>query len=157
MDQQQNPERVYQVFLSSTFSDLEEERREISNTLAKAGFLVAGMELFPASDEEQMSYIKRIIDRSDYYVVIIGGRYGSLASDGQGYTEKEYEYAVSKRIPVLAFLHASPRSLPRSKTEEDQHKEALLNGFIARLKGNRLVQFWRSTKHSIYRQTINGQ
>jgi hypothetical protein len=96
-------DKVYQIFVSSTFSDLEHERRLVTNTLAKAGYLAAGMELFPATDQQQLDFIKRIIDRSDYYVVIVAGRYGSLADDKLSFTEHEYEYAVSKGISSLSF------------------------------------------------------
>ena len=91
-------EKVYQVFVSSTYSDLANERRRISETLAKAGYVPAGMELFPATDQQQLEFIKRIIDRCDYYVVIVGGPYGSLADDNVSFTEKEYEYALSKEF-----------------------------------------------------------
>src|SRR5262245_31138897 len=101
-------DKVYQVFVSSTYTDLKDERESVSNTLSKAGHVVAGMELFPATDQQQLDYIKRVIDRSDYYVVILGGRYGTPSDDGKSYTEKEFEYAVSRNIPVLAFLHADP-------------------------------------------------
>jgi hypothetical protein len=91
-------DKVYQIFVSSTFSDLEHERRQVTNTLAKAGYLAAGMELFSATDQQQLDFIKRVIDRSDYYVVIVAGRYGSLADDKLSFTEHEYEYALSKGI-----------------------------------------------------------
>ena len=51
-------DKVYQVFLSSTFDDLKNERQQISNTLAKAGYIAAGMELFPATDQQQLEYIQ---------------------------------------------------------------------------------------------------
>src|SRR6266478_5263390 len=104
-------DKVYQVFVSSTYSDLKEERKRVAETLAKAGFISAGMELFPAADQEALQFIERIIDRCDYYVVIIGGRYGSLADHNVSFTEKEYEYAVSKGIPVLHFFTRSPKEL----------------------------------------------
>jgi hypothetical protein len=69
------------VFVSSTYADLKDERRQVSETLAKAGFVPAGMELFPAADQQQLEFIQRVIDRCDYYVVMVGGRYGSLADD----------------------------------------------------------------------------
>ena len=37
-----------------------------------------GMEMFSAADEEQWEIIQEIIDSSDYYVLIIGYRYGSI-------------------------------------------------------------------------------
>jgi hypothetical protein len=69
--------KVYQIFVSSTFADLSAERKQVSNMLSKAGHFVAGMELFPATDQQQLQYIYRVIERSDYYVVIVAGRYGS--------------------------------------------------------------------------------
>jgi hypothetical protein len=101
-------DRFFQVFVSSTFDDLKDEGSQVSNALAKAGYVAAGMELFPATDQKQLEYIKRIIDRSDYYVIIVGARYGSPAENGLSYTENEFDYARSKNIPVLAFLPADP-------------------------------------------------
>jgi Domain of unknown function (DUF4062) len=108
-------DKVYQIFVSSTYSDLREERRRVSESLAKAGYIPSGMELFPAADQDQFDFIQGVIDRCDYYVVIIGGRYGSLADENISFTEKEYEYAVAKGIPVLAMLHAEPESIPVGK------------------------------------------
>ena len=89
-------DKRYQVFLSSTYTDLKEERQKLIHALMEMDCIPAGMELFPAADEEQFEFIKRIIDDCDYYIVIVGGRYGSLAGGGISYTEKEYEYAKSK-------------------------------------------------------------
>lgn len=135
-------DRVFQVFVSSTFTDLEKERRLVSNSLAKAGYIAAGMELFPATDQDQFDYIKRIIDRSDYYVVITAGRYGSVASDGFSYTEKEFDYAKSKGIPVLALLHKDPGSLAADKSEKDDDGRTKLKRFNKKLKTGRLTDFW---------------
>src|SRR4028119_2333406 len=99
----------YQVFVSSTFADLQEERAKVQKAIMQLDCIPAGMELFPAIDEEQLEFIKRIIDDSDYYLLIIGGRYGTVSpKDGISYTEKEYDYAVSKGIRVIALLHKSP-------------------------------------------------
>jgi hypothetical protein len=100
------------------------------------------MDLFPAADEQQLDYIKRIIDRSDYYVVIVGGRYGSVDEHAVSYTEREFEYAQSKGIPVLAFLHADPGSIAVGKTDEDSDKKARLDRFKAKLMTGRLVESW---------------
>jgi hypothetical protein len=135
-------DKVYQIFVSSTYADLAEERRKVSDTLAKAGYLPAGMELFPAADQQQLEFIKRVIDRCDYYVVIVGGRYGSLADDSVSYTEKEYEYAVSKQIPILAFLHGKPQKIEAGKTDQDQTQAKRLVAFRERLANGRIVDFW---------------
>ncbi|MGV4033752.1 DUF4062 domain-containing protein [Citrobacter freundii] len=81
-------DKRYQVFVSSTFTDLEEERKHVIQTLMEMDCIPAGMELFPAIDEGQWEFIKKVIDDCDYYLLIIGGRYGSVAEDGLSYTEK---------------------------------------------------------------------
>jgi hypothetical protein len=138
-------DKVYQVFVSSTYSDLKDERRQVSEFLAKDGFVPAGMELFPAADQQQLEFIKRVIDRCDYYVVIVGGRYGSLADDQISFTEKEYEYAVSREIPVLAFLHSAPDSIEVGKTDKDEPKALKLQAFRERLSKGRMVDYWSNS------------
>lgn len=93
----------YQVFVSSTFRDLQEERQEVMQALLELDCIPSGMELFPAANESQWSLIQRVIDDCDYYILIIGGRYGSIADDGVGYTEKEYDYAISRGKPIVGI------------------------------------------------------
>lgn len=102
----------------------------------------SGMEMFPASDEEQWEFIKKIIDDCDYYLLIIGGRYGSLSNNGISYTEKEYQYAVEKGIKVIAFLHESPENLSVSKTDIDPNLMVKLSNFRSLVATGRLVKFW---------------
>jgi hypothetical protein len=136
-------ERRHQVFVSSTYVDLIPERRELIQALLEIECLPAGMELFPAADESQWDLIKRTIDDSDYYVVVVGGRYGSIGSDGDSYTEMEYDYAVSTGMPVLGFIHGDPESLPRSKSEVDPDGYARLAAFRVKVK-SRPVRFYTS-------------
>lgn len=90
-------EKRYQVFVSSTYLDLQTERQQVMQALMEMDCIPAGMELFPAADEEQWEFIKRVIDDCDYYLLIIGGRYGSISPEGISYTEMEYDYAVEKK------------------------------------------------------------
>ena len=62
-------EKRYQVFVSSTYTDLKEERRHVTQALMEMDCIPAGMELFPAADEEQWEFIKRVIDDCDYYLL----------------------------------------------------------------------------------------
>lgn len=63
-------EKRYQIFISSTFADLEEERKEVMEAIINLDCFPAGIEMFPAVDIEQFEYIKSIIDQSDYYILI---------------------------------------------------------------------------------------
>src|SRR5215467_9172009 len=98
-------DKRYQVFVSSTYADLQEERQEVMQALLELDCIPAGMELFPAANEDQWTLIKRVIDDCDYYLVVIAGRYGSIGPDGLSYTEMEYRYAIEKNKPVIGFIH----------------------------------------------------
>ncbi len=135
-------DKRYQVFVSSTYVDLQEERQSVLQTLMEMDCIPAGMELFPAADEEQWEFIKKIIDDCDYYLLIIGGRYGSTADDGLSYTEKEFDYAVSKGIKIIALLHKSPDELPRSKSETEESNYQKLQSFREKVSDGRLIRFW---------------
>ena len=78
----------YQIFISSTYNDLKEERQAVLESILKLRHIPVGMEQFVATNEEQFGYIKRLIDETDYYVLIIGNRYGTLGEDGISYTER---------------------------------------------------------------------
>ena len=122
-----------QVFVSSTYTDLKEERQTAVEAILDAGHIPAGMELFKAGNESQLKTINKWIDESDVYMLILGGRYGSVETkSGKSYTQLEYEYALSKNIPVFAvvlsqdFLTSKINSLGLEKTMEqdypDKHK-----------------------------------
>lgn len=112
-------EKKYQVFVSSTYRDLIEERQEVMQALLEQDCIPVGMELFPAADEDQWSLIKRLIDDCDYYLVIVGGRYGSTNEEGVSYTQLEYEYAMSIGIPIMGFLHENPGQIIGEKIDKD--------------------------------------
>lgn len=136
-------EKKYQVFVSSTYTDLIEERHNITNVLLMADCIPAGMEAFVASDDEQFNIIKRVIDLCDYYILIIGERYGSInEKTDKSYTEMEFEYAVSKDIPILVF--AKDIDLDSTTTEEDIDRRAKLHSFRKRALTGRLGGIWSS-------------
>ena len=137
-------DKRYQVFVSSTYADLKEERQKVIQTLMEMDCIPSGMELFPAMDEEQWIFIKKIIDDCDYYLLIIGARYGSLAEDGISYTEKEYDYAIEKGLKVIALIHGDPDSLPVNKTDKDSELAKKLSAFVEKVKKGRLVRFWKT-------------
>lgn len=97
--------KKYQIFISSTYTDLREERQAAVESILKAGHIPAGMELFTSTNKSQWTIIKRWIDESDIYMLILGGRYGSIDPDtGKSYTHLEYEYAHSINKPLFAVV-----------------------------------------------------
>ncbi|MEP3655450.1 MAG: DUF4062 domain-containing protein [Litorimonas sp.] len=135
-------DKRYQIFVSSTFADLKEERQIIMRTLMEMGHFPSGMEFFSAIDEEQWPFIEKIIDDSDYYVLILGGRYGSLADEQISYTEKEFDYARDNNKKIIALVHGSPDSLPVSKTDGDNALADKLKNFRRKVCTGRMIKFW---------------
>lgn len=135
-------QKRYQIFLSSTFTDLKAERQAVRDIIIKGGDFPVQMEDFPASDIDQLEYIKPLIEESDYYVLIIGGRYGTIANDGLSYTHKEYQHAKSSGVPVLVLLHGDLGSIPAEKSEETSTGRKRLNDFINEAQSGRLRNTW---------------
>lgn len=137
-------EKRYQVFVSSTYTDLIEERAEVMQALLELNCMPAGMELFPAANDTQWNWIKKVIDESDYYIVIVGGRYGTISQlTGQSYTEMEYRYAVEKGKPVIGFTHENPSTIPSGKCEQTPKAIKSLESFREFVQ-SRLCKHWSS-------------
>lgn len=136
----------YQIFISSTYKDLQLERQAVLESVLKLRHIPVGMEHFVSTNEEQFNYIKRLLDETDYYIIIIGNRYGSQADDGISYTEKEFDYAVNLGIPVIACIHSKPDSLPVSKSDIEPDAVQKLDKFRDKVMHHRLVSYfsWES-------------
>ena len=137
--------RKYQIFISSTYTDLIDERRLIIEALLKMDFIPAGMEMFVASDTEQFKVITKVIDLCDYYLLIIGKCYGTINEETQiSYTEMEYNYALSKGIPILVFALDENSSVSEDKKDTDSFKQSKLKAFREKAMKTRLATIWKN-------------
>lgn len=135
-------EKKYQVFISSTYEDLIEERKEIIQALLEINCIPTGMEMFQASDDTQWELIKKVIASCDYYLVIVAGRYGSVHPTTQkSFTQMEYEYALEIQIPIIGFLYKNPDNLPAYKLEKIKKNQKKLEQFKQLIK-KKMVKFW---------------
>lgn len=150
-------DKKYQIFVSSTFRDLVEERQDAIKSILDLGHIPAGMEGFPAIDMEQLKYIKKIVDQCDYYILIVAGRYGSVDADGISYTEKEYQYAVETGKAVLAFVLENPEALSLDKVDSDPDTLVRLEAFRAHVMSGRIVHLWKdreSLKYAVFKSLV---
>lgn len=126
-----------QVFVSSTYSDLIEERQIAVEAILEAGHIPAGMELFRAG-ETIKGTIQKWIDDSDVYLLILGGRYGSIDSSTEtSYTQWEYEYAISSGKPTFAVVLSDKYLLQKDEENpgtvfeiENQDKYETFKAFV---------------------------
>lgn len=105
-----------QIFISSTYIDLKDERQAAVSAILSSGNIPAGMELFKAGNDSQLEVIKKWIDESDVYMLILGGRYGSIEpKSGKSYTQLEYEYALKKGIHIFSVILSDEALFEKAK------------------------------------------
>lgn len=141
----------YQFFISSTYVDLENERKAISDYILSLEHIPAGMELFAADNEEQWDTIQRVILISDFYILVVGGRYGSIDKETKlSYTEREYDFAVSNGIPVLCFLPGDNYRMPSAMVEGSESQE-LLSKFKSKITDVRMISRWNDSSELLHK------
>lgn len=100
-----SPKRKYQVFISSTFDDLKEHRQQATLGIVKVGHMPIALENYTPECEAAFKVIEDAIDDCQFYVVILGHRYGSIpAGKKKSYTELELDEAERSGLKVLAFV-----------------------------------------------------
>lgn len=139
-----------QVFVSSTYEDLKEERQAAVEAILSAGHIPAGMELFAAGDETQMRVIERWIDESDVFLLILGGRYGSIEpTSGKSYVQLEYEYAQKQNKPFFAVVidrdHLEQKVLKHGSAMMEKKNPQALEKFRDQVT-SKLVRFFRDPR-----------
>jgi predicted nucleotide-binding protein len=103
------------------------------------------MEVFPSIGESSADYIREIINECDYYIMLIGGKYGSIAGEsGISFTELEYQYALGAGKPILAFIKENINELPLSKVDTDQAAVKKLERFKEKVLGSHLIKYYKT-------------
>ena len=135
-------EKKYQFFLSSTFKDLIVARNEVMQAILSIYHIPIGMEMFSADNSEQWETISSTIDSSDYYILIIGHRYGSTMPNKISFTEKEFDYAIANGVPVLFFVQDRNAATKPEDRDTEPWKAKKLEAFVNKATTNRLVDMW---------------
>ena len=136
------PNKKFSVFISSVYKGMRETRAMVAAAVAETQCIPEGMERFSIGTQNKWKVIQRAINMSDFCIVVLGGRYGSIVPDGivramdglahvppgVGYTELEYHYAIKRKVPVLPLLHETPEDMlvgeaaSGEKTDEKREK-----------------------------------
>lgn len=137
--------KKYQFFISSTFMDLSEERQKVMQAVLESNNIPIGMEYFAASPQKQYEYIKPQIEDCDYCIVIVGGKYGTINQedkDRRSYSEMEYDFAIEKNIPTIAFVVGNNVRLTSDKIDvDDSEKRSKRDAFIKKISNN-MIQYY---------------
>lgn len=130
-------ERKFQVFVSSPFVGMEKEREAAIKAILDSECIPIGMEMFPPTSEDALRYIKKVIDQSDFYLVMLGASYGTINPTYDiSYTELEYNYALKKKKPIIVCISSNANTLLNQMDEKISKK---YRNFFSKLRKNRIV------------------
>lgn len=92
-----------------------------------------------------MPVAQRLIDACEYFVILLGGRYGTLSPLGLSFPHREYIFAATRRKPVLALIHDQPLGLPDDAREATREGQVRRDDFARLLENKVLTYRWRET------------
>ncbi len=118
-------QKKFQIFVSSTYADLKEERSRVFEAILGIGHIPVGMEYFGSRSRRSDTIIKNFIDQCDFQITIVGTRYGSLYDTKISYTEMEYKYANKIGVPQLGFLQKAKGAFVNNSEDTEENKDRL--------------------------------
>jgi hypothetical protein len=129
------------VYVSSTFSDLQECREQVRLTLRRMDHEDMAMEYYTAEESRPLDKCLRDVDVCELYVCLVAWRYGFIP---EGYehsiTELEYRRAVEANKPCLAFLLAEDAPWPFTLVETAVIDK--VQAFRRELQHNQMISFF---------------
>lgn len=135
-------ERKYSIFISSTFEDLKERRRDAIISILKTGNIPLSMEIsFFPGEKRDADFFASNINKCDIFIIVLHTFFGSrMEGDNRSYTEYEYDTAKNKEKPIIAFV-PNLEFLEKNVCEKDQLS------FIEKVKsGTLLVHMYSSVE-----------
>jgi hypothetical protein len=121
-------ENIVQIFVSSTWLDLQPERavvEQVIHKLRETKFV--GMEYFGSREETPRDVSLQEVERSQLYIGIFGARHGS------GITADEYHRARDLGLPCLVYFKQDSAIADQNR-ETDPAKAAALRDLKAELR-----------------------
>jgi tetratricopeptide (TPR) repeat protein len=125
--------------------DLPEYREAAKDACLHVGMMPRRAEELVAQDRDPVRACLELVDQADVYVGIYAWRYGTIVEPhGTSITELEYDRAVQRGIPILAFIMKDGAHVTRDMVEATEAAQAKLEAFKAKVAQTRLVQWFDS-------------
>jgi uncharacterized protein DUF4062 len=131
--------KVPAVFVSSTFYDLKQIRADLRDFITTLGLtpVISEFDSFPIDPTiPAVENCLKVVDQNaDIFILIIGGRYGTIKDQGKSVTNMEYVKARAKGLPIYVFIDKSILSFLPLWTANPQ------NDFSAVVDSSKLFEF----------------
>tara|TARA_R110001599_G_C12276626_1_gene662547 strand:- start:6982 stop:7701 length:720 start_codon:yes stop_codon:yes gene_type:complete len=127
------------AFISSTFVDLYEDRVVVADALKERGLNVNALDIRPASNQSSKHEILTGIRESDFVILLIGDRFGSIlknmtGSDTQSITWWEYSSAFKLGKPVIAYFKNFDSNDPKTHDDRAENEYQIKRKLFERFK-----------------------
>lgn len=134
---------IIKAFVSSTYIDLKDHRKIVSDQLLRHKRYPEGMELFCSGYGKPWETIQSCMDDCLLCILIVGGRYGSCAEGSAiSYTEQEYEYAVRSCCYIIPMVAVGAAYIPDPAEQGDPVKQEALKRFRTKIMGASTLLPW---------------
>jgi hypothetical protein len=132
------------VFVSSTYSDLVSYRDVVQKVIRQSGAEAIGMEDFGARDERPLDECLRLIrEQADIFIGIYAHRYRYIPHGmPDSISEYEYKEAISKPIPVFAYVVDDDHPWTMRFVDKGKTAERLAT-FKSNLRKNHIVKTFK--------------
>lgn len=125
-------DKKYQIFISSTYQDLQKERQQAVQIILREGHIPVGMEFFGQDDRKQWEVIKEWIKASDIVLCMIKNRYGTICNDtGLSYTQMEYEFSVEMHKPIIKVVINDGTDVSDNPDKMQEFRRLILKDCVA--------------------------
>ncbi|PNE04304.1 hypothetical protein A15D_00083 [Alcanivorax sp. MD8A] len=124
----------YQVFISATYPDMQGARQALMLPMIEHGMIPTGLDSAAADGNTLLPVIQKLIETSDYFILVVGGRYGHLSPMGLSEIHREYIFAATKRKPIVAFIHDNPDMLEADQREATRDGQVRRDDFVRLLE-----------------------
>ncbi len=133
--------RKYQVFISSTFKNMEEPRKAAVAGVTDCRHIPIALENFAPQSTSDLEVIKRAVKDCHIYILILGPTYGAIPKNKEkSYTHIEYELAKKANQEILVFpLNWDDVKSQREKLDLNQDSAELANT-------EKLKDFWKEVQ-----------
>ncbi|MFZ4701591.1 MAG: DUF4062 domain-containing protein, partial [Candidatus Methylumidiphilus sp.] len=139
----QQDTKTFTVFISSTFRDNQERRKQVEDAILRGGMQPIGMERFTASNHPTVEECERLARDCNIYLGIIAHRYGWIP-DGKTLSITELEYDAAKEADKPCLIFEIDQSIrPDIESEFDPQpgrwdKQKLLDAFKAKCRKDQM-------------------
>ena len=122
-------DRIFKIFISSTFEDLQDQRKQAIEVIFERGHIPIALERFSPANENDLEVIRSAIADCQIYITILGHRYGEIVpGHGISFTELEFNIAEENGLLILVFVlnrqeMMNRRELLNEKIEKEKREK----------------------------------